>query len=68
MRYVAPKISKLTYLDIWVLAGLGGDDLVNGIRVSEVRLYIDRLLVAQKRIDKRIKSLGGKSLVRYVIA
>lgn len=49
------------------ISGCGGDDIINGVRVADTRLYIDRLLSAQKRIDKRIKALGGNSLVSLFI-
>jgi hypothetical protein len=47
----------------YTIAGCGPEDIINGIKVTETRGYINRLNIAQKRIDKRIKALGGKTLV-----
>ncbi|KNC96238.1 uncharacterized protein SPPG_08392 [Spizellomyces punctatus DAOM BR117] len=36
-------------------------DIINGVRVADTRIYINRLQVALKRVDKRISGLGGRN-------
>ncbi|KAJ8327045.1 tRNA (guanine-N(7)-)-methyltransferase (tRNA(m7G46)-methyltransferase) [Batrachochytrium dendrobatidis] len=42
------------------IAGYDGDDIVHGVKVSKVQGYINRLNVAQQRIEKRITALGAR--------
>lgn len=35
------------------------DDIVNGNKVEDIIVYINRLDIARKRAEKRIEALGG---------
>ncbi|KAJ3039594.1 Intermediate filament protein [Rhizophlyctis rosea] len=42
------------------IANCQAGDIINGVRVSDTRVYISRLLLAHRRIDKRISFLNGR--------
>lgn len=42
-------------------AGHKPNELVNGVRVSEMQRYINQLHLARKRCERRIEALGGRT-------
>ncbi|KAJ3183694.1 Intermediate filament protein [Gaertneriomyces sp. JEL0708] len=45
------------------IANCRSSDIINGVKVADTRIYLNRLQVALKRAEKRIVALGGRSKV-----
>ncbi|KAG0020543.1 Intermediate filament protein, partial [Entomortierella chlamydospora] len=47
------------------IAGRGKDEIVNGNKVEEIIVYINRLDIARKNAEKRIEKLGGPAYPKF---
>lgn len=56
-----PNFGKLLFFPAVQSAGHKPNELVNGVRVSEMQRYVNQLHLARKRCERRIEALGGQT-------